>query len=114
MKIDLTKLADLQTPPSWLEAMELRRQAGISTTALGTQLARLPAEIDILDDLDLMTALGAALWLLARRGGSTATYIEYVSELTLKDFADAADAPAEQPPAASPNRAARRTKPKAR
>lgn len=107
VKIDLSRIADL-AQPTWLEAIELRRQAGMSTTAMGVQLQRLPhipEGTDVLDDVDLMTAMGAALWLLARRDGETCTYAEFVGVLTLQDLADAV--PAAPDPAPVPTRAPR-------
>jgi hypothetical protein len=119
VKIDLAKIAEV-TSPTWLEAIEIRRQVGISATALAEQLQRLtpgedgsPPDLDPFDDLELMAAIGAALWLLARRDGYTEGYDTFVAQLTLDDlFSSDDEAPA--PVVVPANRAARRAAPRAR
>lgn len=105
--IDLEQLA---TAPTWLEAIEVRKQCGMSAMEFGERLTRLgkteSAEV-LFDDVELMEAFAVALWLAARRAGEQASYADYGAALTLDDFSGVLESVTASPPA---NRAARRAK----
>jgi hypothetical protein len=105
--IDLEQLA---TIPTWLEAIEVRKQCGMSAMEFGERLTRfgdISTPEVLFDDVELMEAFSVALWLAARRAGARATYAEYVAGLTLDDFTAVMQSVTGQAPA---NRAARRAK----